>query len=209
MADQTSRFNAILLFGAPGAGKGTQGKMLAAIPGFCHVSTGDMFRSLDESTDLGKEIGGYMSAGDLVPDELTMRLLRDHLSARIAREEFNPDADLIVLDGVPRSTEQAELLEPLIAVQAVVHLTADARPLIERLKRRAVKEHRPDDAEEDVVQHRLEVYEQETRPVLNVYPPEKVHEIDAIGLPARVLHRVLETVVPIVEQHAAAARSSA
>lgn len=194
-------FRSILMFGPPGAGKGTQGKMLGAAPGFNHLSTGDMFRALDRSSELGREIVGYMSAGELVPDELTVRLWQAEVEARVADGRFDPATDLLVLDGIPRSVRQAELLSPHTDVLAIVHLVArDEAALVDRLAGRALKEDRPDDAKPEVVRRRLAVYEEETRPVLESYPAGVVHEVDAIGLPSRVLLRVLEVVVPILER---------
>ena len=171
------RHDAILLFGPPGAGKGTQGKVLGATPGFYHLSTGDMFRGLDRESKLGREIGGFMSAGELVPDALTVKLFWEHLAGLAASHVYRPGKDLLL-----------------------VAKNEDA--LVERLRGRARKENRPDDAKEDVVRRRLEVYAAETRPVLKHYDPAKVHEIDAIGLPSRVLLRVLEAVVPLQEARA-------
>ena len=194
------KHSAILLFGAPGAGKGTQGKMLASVPGLFHLSTGDMFRGLDKSTELGQEILGYMSAGELVPDELTVKLYDAHVRSQAEAGEYDPTSDTLVLDGIPRSVRQAELLDDRIDPLCVVHLMAkDETKLIERLRGRALKENRPDDAKEEVVRRRLEIYEADTRPVLDHYPKTLINDVDAIGLPARVLARVLDVVVPKLE----------
>lgn len=194
------RYKALLLFGPPGAGKGTQGKMLGSVPGMCHLSTGDMFRGMDRSSDLGKEIVGYMSAGELVPDELTVKLFGDHVRERVRGGQLDAARDVLVLDGIPRSVAQAKLLEPMTHVLGVIHLVAaDRGALVERLRGRALKENRPDDAKPDVVQRRLEVYDDETRPVLGHYSTGLIHEVEALGLPSRVLLRVLERVVPILE----------
>ncbi|MEM7622659.1 MAG: nucleoside monophosphate kinase [Planctomycetota bacterium] len=199
MAD---KYDAILLFGAPGAGKGTQGKMLSAIPGYVHLSTGDMFRGLDKATPLGKEIVGYMSTGELVPDELTVRLFGEHVQGMAEAGSFSPATDILMLDGIPRSAEQARLVADAANVVAIVHfIAADESKLIARLKGRALKEDRPDDAKEDVVRRRLQVYHGETKPILDQFDAGLVHEVDAIGLPARVLLRVLENIVPVLEAH--------
>ncbi|MAY75089.1 MAG: adenylate kinase [Phycisphaerae bacterium] len=196
----SDRHDAILLFGPPGAGKGTQGTVLGATPGFYHLSTGDMFRGLDRDTELGQEIVGYMSAGELVPDALTVRLFSEHLDILATSGAYRPGKDLLILDGIPRSLEQATLIDNAVDVLAVIRLVAkDENALVERLRGRALKENRPDDAKEEVVRRRLEVYAAETRPVLGHYDASRIHEIDAIGLPSRVLLRVLEAVVPIQE----------
>ena len=102
------KYPSILLFGPPGVGKGTQGQMLGSIPGFFHLATGDMFRSLDKESEIGMEFTRYSSQGLLVPDFLTVRLWRQHVDQLIARELYNPTSDILLLDGIPRSVPQAE-----------------------------------------------------------------------------------------------------
>jgi len=194
----SERYKTILLFGAPGAGKGTQGAMLNQIPGFHHMSTGDMFRSLDRESDIGREIVRYMHAGELVPDELTVRLWRANVAARTTLGMFVPRAELLVLDGIPRSEEQARLISESVEVVALVHLnTSRVVEMVERLKRRALSQGREDDAKEEVIRRRFEVYERETRPVIGCYESGLVRDVDPIGTQAEVLGRVLSVVAPI------------
>ncbi|MBT5366111.1 MAG: AAA family ATPase, partial [Phycisphaerae bacterium] len=105
-----NRYSSILLIGPPGVGKGTQGKLIGAIPGFFHLATGDMFRSLDKESEIGLEFTRYSSQGLLVPDFLTVRLWRQHVEQLIARELYAPTTDMLILDGIPRSQPQAETM---------------------------------------------------------------------------------------------------
>ena len=199
MAD---RYNTVLLFGAPGVGKGTQGKLLGQIPGMRHLATGDLFRSIDKQSEIGREVLGYMSRGELVPDELTVRLWEQHVQRLIASSAYCPEADLLLLDGIPRSRMQATMLEPHVNVLRVIHLaTPDVDEMVTRMKRRALKENRPDDADEAVIRRRFEVYEKETRPVLSHYDKKLISEVNAIGSPAEVLMHVLQQLVPVYNRY--------
>ncbi len=192
MAD---RYQAVLLFGCPGAGKGTQGAMLGAREGYFHLSTGDMFRSLDKGSELGRTFASYSERGELVPDELTLELWSQYVNARIADGSYDPSKDLLLLDGIPRTVAQAELMDGVIGVCAIVHLVAnDPDAMVARLRKRALEQNRSDDAKEEVIRNRLEVYARETRPVLDHYDPSVVHEIDAIGSLDEV-HRTIENVL--------------
>jgi len=196
------RYQTILLFGAPGAGKGTQGKILGLIPGFYHLSCGEVFRTLDIHSSLGKTFVEYSSRGELVPDGVTVQMWQENLHAQTVLSLFKPRVDLLVLDGIPRNVNQARLMDKHINVLAIVHLIcSDKEKMIERLRRRALKENRADDAKEEVIRRRWEVYEAETRPVLAHYPKTIIHDVDAMGSPGRVLQRVLEVVVPVQERH--------
>lgn len=196
------RYQTILLFGAPGAGKGTQGKILGQIPGFYHLSCGEVFRTLDMSSELGKTFLHYSSRGLLVPDDVTVKMWHQNMHARTVLSDYKPRADLLVLDGIPRNVNQARLLERHINVLQIIHLVCpDKEEMIQRLRRRALKENRVDDAKEEVIRKRWEVYEKETYPVLDFYPREIIREVDATGSPARVLQHILEHVVPVQEAH--------
>lgn len=186
-----SQWKSVLLFGAPGAGKGTQGRILGCVPGFVHVAMGDLFRSLDPDSELGRTVQRYASRGELVPDEITIDLWRRSVEALVERGDFDPDKDVLVLDGLPRNVEQAKLLAPCVRPLLVLHLDArDEEELLRRLRKRALKEGRADDAREEVVRHRLEVYRSQTAPVLAQYPPEIVVRIEATGAPIQVLSRI-------------------
>lgn len=196
------RYNSILLFGAPGAGKGTQGKILSTIPGFFHMSTGEMFRNIDISSDIGKIFYSYSSRGELVPDDVVIRLWSQTIHAYTTLSIYKPRADLLILDGLPRNVAQARLMHKYINVLCIVHLKCDDKEeMIKRLSRRALKENRPDDAREEVIRRRWDVYERETFPVLDYYPKHLVTEVNAVGAPANVLCKVLEAVAPVQDKH--------
>ena len=190
------KFRTILLFGAPGSGKGTQGKILGTIPGFYHLACGDLFRNLRIDSPLGRVFIDYSSKGQLVPDEPTIELWQQHINAQTEIGRFHPDRDTLVLDGIPRNAPQAHILRDTLDVRALFSLTcADVSKLTERLQRRALRDNRLDDANIEVIRQRLEIYELETTPVLNFYGPEKVHVIDSTQTPLRVLTDILNLIV--------------
>ena len=194
--------SSILLFGHPGVGKGTQGKILGSIPGFFHLATGDMFRSLDKESEIGLEFTRYSSQGLLVPDSLTVRLWQQHVEQLISRELYNPASDVLLLDGIPRSVPQAESMKEHIDPFMIIHLVCeDLDEMVLRMQKRATEQGRPDDADESVIRKRIEVYSEHTAPVLACYNKEIVANIDAIGTQAEVLLRVLEAVVPNVNAY--------
>jgi len=196
------RYKTILLFGAPGAGKGTQGRILGSVPGFYHCACGDVFRNIDITSDLGRVFYEHSSRGELVPDEVTVKMWAQAIHAHTVLGQYKPKSDLLLLDGIPRTLEQAKLMDQYIDVLQVIHLVCRDQPaMFERLRRRALKENRHDDADEKVIRHRWEVYEQETAPVLAHYDPQRVVEVDSIGSPAQVLHDILDFVVPAQNEH--------
>ena len=185
------KYKTILLFGAPGAGKGTQGKILGTIPNFFHCACGDVFRSLSASNPLARVFIDYTSRGQLVPDKPTVKLWRQFIRRERAGR-FNPKTDTLVLDGIPRNLHQAEILADALDVKAVFYLhCANFDSLVHRLQRRALKENRLDDANLDVIRQRLEVYDQETKPVLKFYGPKIVHRINSTQSPTKVLCDIL------------------
>ena len=196
MAD---RYRTILLFGAPGSGKGTQGKILGTIPGFYHSATGDIFRTLDLKSEMGRKYSEYAGRGELVPDEFTIRLWKQYIKGMELINQFHPETEILVLDGMPRNVTQAKLLEDTIDVVAVIYLRADRTKMVERLRRRALKENRFDDASDAVINRRMEVFGRETRPVLDQYPREIVHRIDATMSQIRVLSEIIRILVPLKE----------
>ena len=192
------RYKTVLLFGAPGSGKGTQGKILGSIPGFYHSACGDVFRTLDLQSEMGRIFWQHSSRGELVPDELTIKLWRNYINGMEMVNQFHPETSLLVLDGIPRNKRQAELLDDTLDVVKVIYLVcADMKKMIERLRRRALKENRFDDANDKVIQNRLEVYERETKPVLEHYPAEKIARIDATMNQLNVLSAIIREVAPI------------
>ena len=192
------KYRTILMFGAPGSGKGTHGKALGAIPGFFHCACGDVFRSLRPETPLGKRFLEYSSRGQLVPDETTIELWRQCLENSMQVGRFHPEADTLVLDGIPRNVAQAEILTDTLDVIAVFYLTASKpETLVQRMQRRALKENRLDDANLDVIRQRLKTYEQESKPVLNFYGKKLVRRINTDGLPVQIFSEILKHVVKL------------
>ena len=192
------RYKTVLLFGAPGSGKGTQGKILGSIPGFYHSACGDVFRTLDLQSEMGRIFWQYSSRGQLVPDEFTIKLWKQYIHGMEMVNQFHPESQLLVLDGIPRNKNQAELLDDTLEVVKVIYLVcADMKKMIERLRRRALKENRFDDANDAVIQNRLEVYERETKPVLDHYPTDKVVKVDATLNQLTVLSEIIKQLAPI------------
>jgi adenylate kinase len=192
------KYRAILLFGAPGAGKGTQGKILGQIPNFVHFSCGDAFRNLRVDSPLGRTFVEYASAGRLVPDEPTIQLWKQTMDGLAATGRFNPEADTLLLDGIPRNPRQAEIMRDLIEVKAIFNLFCPVMDkLIVRLQRRALKENRLDDANVETIRNRLETYRRETRAVLECYPDDLIHQIDSTQEPILVLSDILKVIVRI------------
>lgn len=198
----TMRYKTVLLFGAPGSGKGTQGKILGQIPGFFHLSCGDVFRSLDISSPEGKLVYEHSSRGELAPDEITIKIWKRGIDAYTTLSYYKPVEDLLVLDGIPRNRKQAELIEEHIEVKHIIHLKcADEEAMIRRMRRRAIRENRADDADEKVIRRRFQVYNDESAPVLEYYPQSLISIVDAMGSPSEVLLKVLEKVVPVQNAH--------
>ncbi|MDF1478400.1 adenylate kinase [Leifsonia sp. H3M29-4] len=179
----------LLLIGPPGAGKGTQAVRLSEAYLVPAISTGDIFRSnVKNETELGKKAKAYMDAGDNVPDELTNALIRDRLAEADAANGF-------LLDGYPRTTDQVRELDEFLAehgtgLDAVVELVADPDVVVERLRKRAHEQGRTDD-DEAVVRHRLEVYREQTEPLIDIYAARGVLvKVDALGPIDEVTERI-------------------
>ena len=196
------KYNTFILFGAPGSGKGTQGKTLGTIPRFYHCACGDVFRSIDTRTKVGQAFLEYSSKGQLVPDEITVELWREAIDAAVDAHKFKPDIDTLVLDGIPRNVGQAKIMEEMIDVQKVFHLSCPSREtLFYRLKKRALKDNRLDDASDQVIQRRLDTYETESKLVLSYYSKEMVTVVDATQPPSKVLFDILASMNGVVAQH--------
>lgn len=181
----------LLLIGAPGAGKGTQAEKLAIAFDIPAISTGDIFRhNVKNETELGKQAKAFMDRGEYVPDSLTNDLVRDRLSQADAKDGF-------LLDGYPRTADQVVELDEILsangtALDVVVQLTADTDEVVRRLLNRALEQGRADDTE-DVIRRRLEVYEEQTAPLINVYAArDLVVTVDGLGEVSEVTGRILE-----------------
>jgi adenylate kinase len=200
------KYRTFILFGAPGSGKGTQGKTLGTIPRFFHCPCGDVFRSIDTRSKVGKAFMEYSSKGELVPDDITVELWKEAIDAAVDAHKFKPDIDTLVLDGIPRNVNQAKIMEEMIDVEKVFHLSCPNREtLFYRLKKRALKDNRLDDANEQVIQRRLDTYEQESKPVLGYYSNERVKVVDATQSPSKVLLDILVSLNGVDAQHEPAA----
>ncbi|MEM0991835.1 MAG: adenylate kinase [Bacteroidota bacterium] len=171
----------IIIFGPPGSGKGTQAKKLVEQYGLLHISTGDLFRyEMGNDTPLGLAAKEYIRKGDLVPDEVTIGMLKNKVNA-------NPDAKGIIYDGFPRNINQAEALDEFLkekgaTVGIVLALEVEDEELVNRLKERGKTSGRSDDTDESIIRNRLSVYHEETAPVFNFYRAKgKGVKIDGVG----------------------------
>jgi adenylate kinase len=174
------KYRTYLIFGAPGSGKGTQGKILGAIPRFFHFACGDVFRALDTRTPLGQKFLEYSSRGELVPDDLTVQLWQARASLTWCGRTLTSPISTRCARRHPAKHRQAKIMQEIIEVKRVFHLDCpDRAALVSRLKKRALKENRFDDANDEVIPPPLETYDQESKPMLEFYGPGLTQEIDA------------------------------
>ena len=182
----------LLLIGMPGAGKGTQAERLSHAYGIPAISTGDIFRhNVKNETELGKQAKAFMDRGEYVPDSLTNALVRDRLSHEDAKNGF-------LLDGYPRTADQVAELDDILSsmgekLDAVVNITANTDEVVKRLLNRAKEQGRADDTE-DVIRRRLEVYEEQTAPLIAIYESRGlVRTVDGLGEVDEVTARIVDT----------------
>jgi adenylate kinase len=170
----------IVLFGPPGAGKGTQSEKLVEKYGLVHISTGDVFRGLDPESDLAKLAKSYSDAGNLVPDEITIKILESEVSK-------HPKAKGVVYDGFPRTRAQAEALDVFLqgkgtGVTMMLSLVVSEDELKQRLLSRAEVSGRKDDADIGIIENRIKNYNKDTAPVAGFYKSQdKLFEIEGLG----------------------------
>jgi adenylate kinase len=171
----------IVLFGKPGAGKGTQAALLKEKLQWVHISTGDVFRyNIKNQTELGQLAKSYIDDGALVPDEVTIKMLSDEV-------EKNPDANGFIFDGFPRTTAQAEALDNLMQdksmkINATISLEAEDEILIQRLIQRGKDSGRSDDMDESKIRNRFDEYNQKTAPLIDFYQKQnKFVAVNGIG----------------------------
>ncbi|MCL6264898.1 adenylate kinase [Flagellimonas myxillae] len=180
----------LVLFGKPGAGKGTQAGVLKEKYNLKHISTGDVFRyNMKNDTELGKLAKSYIDRGDLVPDEVTINMLKDEV-------EKNPDAAGFIFDGFPRTEAQAEALDNFLEsknmrIDATIALEADDDVLVGRLLERGKESGRSDDQDESKIRNRFDEYNQKTAPLKAYYDKQgKFHSVNGIGEISEITERL-------------------
>ena len=187
----------IVLFGAPGAGKGTQAVMLAKEHDLVHLSTGDILRKeLSAGTELGKQAKTFMDKGEFVPDEVVINMIRSQI-------EQNPDAKGFIFDGFPRTTAQAEALDIMLSkkelkITSMIALEVEHQELVNRLMKRGESSGRSDDQSLDVINNRIDVYHQKTTPLISYYHDQgKYHPINGVGDIMEIFERLSLYVVEL------------
>jgi adenylate kinase len=188
--------HALLLIGPPGSGKGTLGRALSTRLPVFHCSCGEVFRALDLQSDLGRLCRSYLSEGALVPDEVTVNVWLNHIAQCKTERKFSPEDQVILLDGIPRNVNQARLIKSAVEVDGLLLLEgANRAELATRLQKRAIKEGRGDDSRDEIIQRRLNVYEQEIEVLLSHYSQDLLCRIDAIQNPQDVLKDAIAAIV--------------
>ena len=187
----------LILFGPPGSGKGTQAEKLVAKYRLLHISTGDLFRyEMSHNTELGLLAKSYIAKGELVPDAVTIGMLRK-------RVEANPDVKGYIFDGFPRTVPQAEALDKLLlekhqTISALVELTVEEDEIVKRITLRGKNSGRTDDTDESVVRKRIQVYRKETTPVADYYGQfGKSLVVEGVG----TIDSIFKKLCKVIENH--------
>ncbi|MCK4934839.1 MAG: nucleoside monophosphate kinase [Simkaniaceae bacterium] len=188
----TDRYPAVLIFGPPGSGKGTQGKFLCSSGNHYHLSSGDIFRGLSPESPSGKLFHQFASKGKFVPDDITIDIWKRYVSGLIDTNQYFPKNQLLLLDGIPRTLNQAKILDQHVDVLKIISLESeDTEIFINRIKRRALIERRHDDSDESVLRARMDLYNKETKDVLRHYKEEIICRYNADQKPLEVLRDIL------------------
>lgn len=184
----------LILFGPPGSGKGTQAQLLIDKFGLLHISTGDLFRyEMGNNTPLGQEAKAYIKKGELVPDSVTVGMLRNKVEA-------NPDVKGYIFDGFPRTIPQAEALDALLeekgqTITALIMLDVDDEEIVKRLLNRGLTSGRADDMDENIIRNRIDVYKENTTPVFDFYAKkDKSMKIAGVGSIEDIHQRLSKTI---------------
>lgn len=186
------KYSSVLLFGPPGVGKGTLGRFLASGGDQYHLSSGEIFRSLASYSAAGKLFYSYAKRGDLVPDAATVEIWKNYVNGLIATNAYYPETQYLLLDGIPRTLEQAKMLDEYIHVRHVIVLeSSNTEQLIDRLQCRARSEGRVEDVDPLVIQRRLEAYEKEIDNLLSFYPLHLISRVSGEQKSLEVLRDVL------------------
>lgn len=179
----------IILFGAPGCGKGTQAKRLAEHYDLYHISTGEVIRSeIARGTELGKSMESYISRGELAPDSIVVEMVRDYMRTHADKG--------CIFDGFPRTTAQAEIFDTLLSeigskVDAMIYMDVPEEELVKRILLRGKDSGRADDASEDVIRNRIEIYRAQTAIVADHYTKQnKYTAVDGLGTMDEVFDRL-------------------
>jgi adenylate kinase len=185
-------FRSVLIFGPPGSGKGTLGKFLSSAGNHFHLSSGDIFRGLSPESPAGKLFQNYAGKGLLLPDEVTIQIWNHFVHGLIATNRYFPNQQLLLLDGIPRTIHQADLLEKHVKIEGIIVLEIeDTEKLIKRIQRRAILEKRHDDLDPKVLRTRMDVYTKDTTQLLKHYPDSLISRFDAAQKPLEILRDVL------------------
>jgi adenylate kinase len=184
----------LILFGPPGSGKGTQAEKLEEAYNLFHISTGELFRSeMEEGTELGMQANEYMSRGELVPDEVTIGMLRNKMIAHREAEGF-------IFDGFPRTIPQAEALDQLLSMMdqrmdALIMLDVPEDEIVQRIVLRGKESNRPDDSDENVIRNRFQVYQSKTAPIYSYYEEQhKAYKISGLGTIDDIFHHLCDLI---------------
>lgn len=201
LSPYTHPFRSILIFGPPGSGKGTLGKFLSSAGNHFHLSSGDIFRGLSPESPAGRLYHNYAGKGLLLPDEATIRIWHHYVDGLIATNRYFPEKQLLLLDGIPRTLRQADLLDRYIEIDGIIVLEVeDVQELIQRIQRRALIEKRTDDMDPSILKTRMEVYSQDTAKLLQHYPSRLLSRFNASQKPLQVLRDVLTQLSDLLSQ---------